>query len=277
MTSYLLGQQERGGPSARDVLLLKCKDAIETLHVELEEERNIKQSFADEISGLQRVIEDYQVHDQDKNFRLQKLTEENLQMQSEIVILQKERERYQLEREEYDKHIFQIDQLEQEYNNLALEKQDLIDQNRRLSSQVEILQTERGQTDIQLSLLKKSKEELTFELTSIKDQLYQEQRKFDLTVKQHSEQLQEIMNREQEKKDAEVRRERDERRVAEKEHQGRLEDLQTKLERLLKEKEKDYKDSVELRVREVQQRYEAELEKLNDQYSKLENDTYKKA
>jgi hypothetical protein len=33
-------------------LLLKCKDAIETLHVELEEERNIKQSFADEISDL---------------------------------------------------------------------------------------------------------------------------------------------------------------------------------------------------------------------------------
>jgi predicted nucleotidyltransferase len=85
------------------------------------------------------------------------------------------------------------------------------------------------------------------------------------------------MNREQEKKDAEVRREREERRVAEKENQGRLEDLQTKLERLLKEKEKDYKDSVELRVREVQQRYEAELDKLNDQYSKLENDTYKKA
>jgi hypothetical protein len=34
--------QERGGPSARDVLLLKCKDAIETLHIELEEERNEK-------------------------------------------------------------------------------------------------------------------------------------------------------------------------------------------------------------------------------------------
>jgi hypothetical protein len=49
------------------------------------------------------------VQDQDKNFRLQKLTEENFQMQSEIVILSKERERYQLEREEYDKHIFQID------------------------------------------------------------------------------------------------------------------------------------------------------------------------
>jgi hypothetical protein len=35
--------------------------------------------------------------------------------------------------------------------------------------------------------LRKSKEELTFELTSVKDQLYTEQRKFDLTVKHHSE------------------------------------------------------------------------------------------
>jgi hypothetical protein len=45
-------QQERGGPSARDVLLLKCKDAIETLHVELEDERNMKQRLADEIAEL---------------------------------------------------------------------------------------------------------------------------------------------------------------------------------------------------------------------------------
>ena len=30
-------------------------------------------------------------------------------------------------------------------------------------------------------------------------------------------------------------------------------------------------------MREVQQRYEAEVDKLNDQYSKLENETYKKA
>lgn len=73
-----------------------------------------------------------------------------------------------------------------------------------------------------------------------------------------------------------MRRERDERRVAEKEHQSRLEDLQTKLERLLKEKEQDYKGSLEVRVREVQQRYEAEIEKLNDQFSKVENETYKK-
>jgi len=33
---------QRGGPSARDVLLLKCRDAIEALHCELEEERSEK-------------------------------------------------------------------------------------------------------------------------------------------------------------------------------------------------------------------------------------------
>jgi hypothetical protein len=49
------------------------------------------------------------------------------------------------------------------------------------------------------------------------------------------------------------------------------------LERLLREKEKEYKETLEVRVREVQQRYEAEIEKLNDLYSKIENETYKKA
>jgi hypothetical protein len=53
--------------------------------------------------------------------------------------------------------------------------------------------------------------------------------------------------------------------------------LQTKLERLLKEKELAYKEILEGRVRELQQRYEAEIEKLNDQFSKVENDTYKKS
>ncbi len=52
--------QERGGPSARDVLLLKCKDAIETLHIELEEERNEKQRLSEDMQELQRVIEDLQ-------------------------------------------------------------------------------------------------------------------------------------------------------------------------------------------------------------------------
>lgn len=32
----------QGGPSARDILLIKCKQAIETLHVELEQEREEK-------------------------------------------------------------------------------------------------------------------------------------------------------------------------------------------------------------------------------------------
>ena len=52
--------------------------------------------------------------------------------------------------------------------------------------------------------------------------------------------------------------------------------MQGKLERLLREKEKEYKEAGDIRVREVQQRYEAEIEKLNDQFSKVENEQYKK-
>jgi hypothetical protein len=43
--------------------------------------------------------------------------------------------------------------------------------------------------------------------------------------------------RESEKRDSELRREREERRVSEREQQTRLEELQAKLERVIKEKE----------------------------------------
>ena len=51
--------QERGGPSARDVLLLKCRDAIETLHIELEDERSEKQRLVEESSEMQTMIQDF--------------------------------------------------------------------------------------------------------------------------------------------------------------------------------------------------------------------------
>ena len=65
------------------------------------------------------------MQDQDKTMRLQRLTEEQVVMQSEIVCLSKERERWALEREEYDRQTQQFEVLEQDYNNIALEKQDL--------------------------------------------------------------------------------------------------------------------------------------------------------
>ena len=45
-----------GGPTARDALLLKCRDAIESLHIELEEERQEKQRIGDEMEDLQRMF-----------------------------------------------------------------------------------------------------------------------------------------------------------------------------------------------------------------------------
>ena len=38
-----MGVGSSAGPTARDALLLKCRDAIESLHIELEEERQEKQ------------------------------------------------------------------------------------------------------------------------------------------------------------------------------------------------------------------------------------------
>ena len=46
-----------------------------------------------------------------------------------------------------------------------------------------------------------------------------------------------MLLRESEKRDSELRREREERRVSEREQQTRLEELQAKLERVIKEKE----------------------------------------
>jgi uncharacterized coiled-coil DUF342 family protein len=104
-----------------------------------------------------------------------------------VAVLGKERERAQLEREEYERCMASVEGLEQEYNSIALERQDLQDQGRRLQAQVEVLQSERAQMDVQLQLLRRAKEEMTGEVASLKDQLYGEQRKFDNTVKQHAE------------------------------------------------------------------------------------------
>ena len=56
-----------------------------------------------------------------------------------------------------------------------------------------------------------------------------------------------------------------------------MEELQAKLERVIKEKEVQAKEEMETRVKEVQARYEGEIDKMRDQYSKVENEGYKKA
>jgi hypothetical protein len=50
---------ENGGP--RDMLLLKCRDAIESLHGEIEEERIEKSRIQEELTECQRYINDMQM------------------------------------------------------------------------------------------------------------------------------------------------------------------------------------------------------------------------
>ena len=93
------------GPTARDALLLKCRDAIESLHIELEEERQEKQRIGEELQELQRMFQDLQINDSEKNFRVQKLTEDSIQFQNDLLILTKDKERLAYERDDYERQV----------------------------------------------------------------------------------------------------------------------------------------------------------------------------
>ena len=60
------------------MLLLKCKDAIETLHLELEAERTDKQQLGEELSEVHRALQEMREQDNEKNYRMQRLAEENV-------------------------------------------------------------------------------------------------------------------------------------------------------------------------------------------------------
>ena len=62
------------------------------------------------------------MQDQEKNFRLQKLTEESIQMQSDILVMGKEKERLQFERDEYERQTKQLESIQEEYKLLMNEK-----------------------------------------------------------------------------------------------------------------------------------------------------------
>lgn len=88
---------------------------------------------------------------------------------------------------------------------------------------------------MQIQYLRKEKEDLNKDLAELRDQLFAEQKKIEINYRTYNEQLQEIYAKEQERRENEVKRERDERKQAEKEYQNKLDELQVKMERLLKE------------------------------------------
>jgi uncharacterized FlaG/YvyC family protein len=63
--------------------------------------------------------------------------------------------------------------------------------------------------------------------------------------------MQEMYVKEQERREGEVKKEREERRLTEKEYLSKLEDLQSKMERCLKEREKEVKDDMDLKMKEA--------------------------
>lgn len=60
--------------------------------------------------------------------------------------------------------------------------------------------------------------------------------------------MQDIFVKENEKRETDVKKERDERRMAEKEYQSKLDELQLKMERCIKECEKESKDEYDAKL-----------------------------
>ena len=84
-----------------------------------------------------------QLVDQDKNFKIQKLTEDSIQLQSDIHVLSKEKERLMYERDEQERKVRQIEPFMDEVKKLQNEKAQFLDQVRKLEGQVEMFSHDR--------------------------------------------------------------------------------------------------------------------------------------
>lgn len=106
-----------------------------------------------------------------------------------------------------------------------------------------------------MSLLRKEKEDLGSDVNELRDQLYAEQKKTEINYRSYNEQMQEMYIKEQERRESEVRRERDERKQAEKEYQLKLDELQGKMERLLKEQQREINEEHEAKQAQILERH----------------------
>ena len=91
------------------MLLLKCRDAIENLHQEIEEERAEKVRMGEQLQEYQKYMQEVQMNDQDRNFKIQKLTEDSIQFQSEIHLLGREKDRLVEEKEALDQKLINFE------------------------------------------------------------------------------------------------------------------------------------------------------------------------
>ena len=99
-------------------------------------------------------------------------------------------------------------------------------------------------------MTRKEKEDLQREVVEIREHLLGEQKKSEMNYKLYNDQLQETYHKEQERRETELKKERDERRQIEKEYQNKLEELQNKMERCLKEREKEVREEWETKYKE---------------------------
>ncbi len=145
--------------------------------------------MCEELSELQKYVNELQQQDQDKAYRLQKLTEDSIQMQNDIMVMTKEKERFAFEREDYERQIGELQEVHEEYKKVAEQKQDLQEKLTKSESQNELLKHKKQQGEVQIQLLMKDKEDLQKEVSEVREQLTNEQKKLEANYKNYNEQI----------------------------------------------------------------------------------------
>ncbi len=57
--------------------------------------------------------------EQERQFRMQKLTEDSIQLQGDVLIITKEKERIQFEKDEYERRLIAYERLDEEHKKLT--------------------------------------------------------------------------------------------------------------------------------------------------------------
>lgn len=84
----------------RDILLLRCRDAIEELHVEIEDERNAKSAVEAQLRECQRLVQELQLRERDLRIEVEQLVQKNSTLSNELSSIETIREqKLQLEKE----------------------------------------------------------------------------------------------------------------------------------------------------------------------------------
>ena len=198
----------------RDLLLLRCRDAIEELHHEIEDERNQKLQLQRELDELNALTGQLKLQEKEFRFELEALADKNSIMQQEIKELR-------LHKEAKNKITAE---LEASKKSLQVLQADLNKANEKLLKSEtfkEVQKTKEGQLQKDVQAFEKQIEALGQENKRVKSELAAEVKRREDLIDDHFEKIQNLNAQ----READLDTERREKSRVEHEYQEKLQEL----------------------------------------------------